>query len=181
VSGDTNLSILDKIRVVLQGRQQGGDQQAATVQDIRLTPDRDVSIWSKTVGHDGTRERIVTLDANGILRLRPYEAQHPIDGVVLTATLATIYTSADAESRVWVEVVNTLNAAATCQVTRHVNAASAGFSLLPSGTPVPQGVGIRIGPFDLLDTGFIRGSSSPGNSCTMHLTIDRYNATGDTP
>jgi hypothetical protein len=104
-----------------------------------------------------------------------------LDGVLMPGGLTSFYTSTDAESRVWVEVVNTLGASATCNVTRFVNSGSSGFEVLPSGTPVREGVGIRVGPYDLSDTGSIRGSSNPPNSCTIHLTIDRFNATGDTP
>ena len=178
MSGEETRSITGLIRILLQGKQ----RNAENPQDVRISGDRELVILSKLAGNDGARgERVITLDPNGIIRFRPYESLHPIDGVVLTSALATIYTSTDAESRVFVDVVNTLGAAATCRVRRFVNSGSGGFDILAAGTPVPQGVGIRVGPFDLLDTGFIRGSSSPGNSCTMHLTIDRYNATGDTP
>lgn len=148
---------------------------------VRLEPDRALSIFAQLAALGDGRKRIIVADPNGILRVRPYEAQHPIDGAALPGSLTTMYTEADAESRLCVEVVNVSGASATCAVKRYVNSGSGGFDILAAGTPVPQGVGIRIGPYDLLDTGTIRGSSSPANSCTMHLTIDRYNSVGDTP
>jgi hypothetical protein len=134
---------------------------------VKLEPDRSLSIFSQLAALSDGRRRIIVADSTGLLRIRPYEAQHPLDGVLMPGGLTSFYTSTDAESRVWVEVVNTLGASATCNVTRFVNSGSSGFEVLPSGTPVREGVGIR--------------SSSPPNSCTIHLTIDRFNATGDTP
>ena len=166
------------ISLALGGKVDEGDQSPKVV---RLEPDRSLSIFAQLAALGDGRKRVIIADANGILRVRPYEAQHPVDGALLPSALTTIYTEADAESRLCVEIVNVSGASATCAVKRYVNSGSSGFDIIAAGTPVPQGVGIRLGPYDLLDTGTIRGSSSPANSCTMHLTIDRYNTTGDTP
>ena len=172
------LIVNEFIKFLLAGKVDEGDQKSKAV---RLEPDRSLSIFSQLVALGDGRKRIIVADDNGILRIRPYEAQHPIDGAPLPGGLTTMYTEADAESRLAIEIVNISGASATCQVQRFVNGASGGFDILGAGTPVPQGVGIRLGPYDLLDTGFIQGSSNPANSCTMHLTIDRYNTVGDTP
>jgi len=149
---------------------------------VKLQPDRALTIFSQLAALSDGRQRIIVADANGILRVRPYEAQHPVDGVLMPLALTTIYTEADGESRFVVEVVNNSGAAATCQVRRFVNSGSAGFDILGAGSPVPTvGPGIRLGPYDLLDTGKVTAASSPANSCTIHLTIDRFNASGDTP
>ena len=64
MSGETNVSILGRIKMVLQGRQIGGDQEAENEQDVLLTGDRSLSLWAKIVGHDGTRERIVKVESS---------------------------------------------------------------------------------------------------------------------
>ena len=62
MSGESNVTILGFIRTVLQGRQRGGDQEAAEPRDVLLTPDRDLSVFGKLIGNDGTRDRIVKVE-----------------------------------------------------------------------------------------------------------------------
>lgn len=63
MSGEQNVSISNRvINFVLRGRQRGGDQEAADAQDVLITPDRSLSLWSKLIGHDGTSERIVKVE-----------------------------------------------------------------------------------------------------------------------
>ena len=64
MSGETNVSILDAIRTILQGRPRGGDQEAADPQDVLLRPDRELPIWAKFIGSDGTSERIVKVESS---------------------------------------------------------------------------------------------------------------------
>lgn len=181
MSGEQNVSILGLIRMVLQGKQRGGDQESEQTQDVALTPDRALEIWAQLVGTDGIRSRIVDLDAQGLLRIRPYEPLFPTSGVLLPIGLTTMYTSTAVKSRVWLDVANSLGAAATCQVVRNFDGASGNFDLLPVGTPIATGAPGRWGPFDLDAGGIISASSSPALSCTINLTIDRFNTTGDTP
>jgi hypothetical protein len=62
VSGPSETSIIGRIKIALQGRQRGGDQESAEPEDILLNADRELSLWSKLVGHDGTSERIVKVE-----------------------------------------------------------------------------------------------------------------------
>ncbi len=164
------------VKFVLAGQVKEGEKPKM----VKFEPDRSLSVFSQLAALQDGKRRIVQADDNGLLRIRPYEPQHPLEAVALIATPTTIYTATDAEARVLVEVVNTTSASATCAVKRYVNSGSTGFEVLPSGTPVPQGVGVRVGPYDLSDTGYITASCTPASACTIHLTIDQFNATGDT-
>ena len=62
MSGEKNVSILGVIKMVLQGKQRGGDQEAVDPQDVLITPDRSLSLHNKLIGHDGTSERIVKVE-----------------------------------------------------------------------------------------------------------------------
>lgn len=59
MSGELNVSILEKVRMVLQGRQRGGDQEAEKTQDVLLDGDRSLSLRARMFGNDGTRDRII--------------------------------------------------------------------------------------------------------------------------
>jgi len=166
------------VQFLLAGKVKEGDQKP---KPVKLEPDRSLSVFSQLAALQDGKRRIIQADPNGLLRIRPYEPQHPLEAVVLTVGAQTIYTATDAEARVWAEVVNTTSSSATCTVKRYVNSGSTGFEVLPAGTPVPQGVGVRVGPYDLLDTGYITAACSPASACNIHLTIDQFATAGDTP
>lgn len=181
MSGEQNVSVINEfIRLVLQGQQYGGDQEAERPQDVGLTEDRELKIHSPLIIFDGTRNRVALGDASRILRTRPYEPLFPVEPVLLTGTLQTCYTATGVRAEVWVEITNSANSSgATVRVTRKTSVDE--YDWYPSSTPSPIGVPIRTG-FMVLEAGDeIRGSCSPANACTIHVHVHRYNETGDTP
>lgn len=160
---------------------QGVDAQGVE-QSVAVHTDRSLKVYTPLIAFDGERNRVILADAQAMLRMRPYEALLPVESLLMPGSLAAVYTSTSRRSRVRVDVTNSANnAAATCQVMRKFDSGSGGFAICAGGTPVPTGVPIRLGFWDLDPGGSIEGSSNPPNSCTLHITVDRYNETGDTP
>lgn len=119
---------------------------------------------------------IVALDAdrrlmvNALLEGSGEEQLDPTDGGVMTAALVAYYT-ATKKARVYLEVVNSGGVeTATCRVIYRVNSAATERDALPPATPVPLGVGIRVGPYQLSPGGTIEGLCSPAGSVT--ITVD---------
>lgn len=179
--GETNISVINRfIRLVLQGQQYGGDEEAENPQDVGLTEDRELKIHSPLIIFDGTRNRVALGDASRILRTRPYEPLFPVEPVVLTTTLQDCYTATGVRAEVWCEVSNSgLQDGATVRVAKQTSTDT--YDWYPSDTPVLHGVPIRTG-FMVLEAGDkIRASCSPHNACTIFVHVHRYNETGDTP
>ena len=166
------------VKMALAGLIKRDDQSPSIV---RLQPDRSLSVWSQTVALGGGRQRIVVADGNGLLRTRPYEPIHPVGGIgpmPAGPSSTTFYTSTGVKSRVFSEFVNSTAAAATYTCTKTNSAVAAQVAL---ATPCPQGVGIRVGPYDLEAGGTIEGFSTPANSVHIHVIVDQYGDPGDTP
>jgi hypothetical protein len=150
--------------------------------DVLIRPDRSLSVWSQMVGRNSKGQRIVELDPSDILRMRLYEPLFPITSILMPGALTAAYTSTGVRSTVRIDMVNTIgDPTATCHVVRDVDGVTGDFDITNSATPVPDGVGIRLGHFDLDAGGTISGSSNPANSCTLTVTVERYSSAGDTP
>jgi hypothetical protein len=167
------------MRMRLEGVDDSGNEESRT---LLMRRDRALVIWSRLVGFNGTREQILASDAQNLLRIKPYEPLLPISPTILTGTLATVYTSTSRRSRIWCDVVNHGNSTtATVNVVQRVAASGDEFNWYPSTTPVPIGVPIRTGFIHLESGDLLRASCSPASTVTIHVHVDRYNATGDTP
>ena len=167
------------VKWILQGRAEDSD----VPKDVLIRKDRSLVVWGRLVGRSGARgERLVALDPNDLLRVRPFEPIFPVDSILMPTVPAVGFTSTAARSRVRVDVVNTSGSEiATFQVFRNFDGASGSRGLVGPATPAKEGVGVRVGFFDLDPGGTISGSSSPPNSCTLHITVERYSPTGDVP
>lgn len=167
------------VRMTLEGVDDTGNE---VPRSVLIRKDRALVIWSRMVAFNGNREQVIRADAQSLLRMRPYEPILPVRPVVLSGTLATIYTSTAARSEVWCDVVNHGNStSATCRVTHQVASPVGEFDWYPSVTPVPLGVPIRTGYIQLESGDAIRASCSPSSTVTIHVHVQRYNPTGDTP
>lgn len=176
------VSLNQFVKMVLQGTI--NEDKRGSTRDVLIRPDRSLVLWSRLVGHDAAsdRERVALLDAAAMLRMRPYEPIFPVTPRLMPSSLATAFTSTAARTEVWLDVANSANSAsATCHVTHLVAASGDEFDWYPSATPVRTGVPIRTGFIQLESGDSIRVSSSPGDSCTVHVHVHRYNPTGDTP
>lgn len=152
MSGEQNTSILNRIiGFLMLGRQAAAD---AEPQPVLLTEDRELAIAARLIG-GSTRV------------IEPTEPQ------VLTGVSTNYYTASDL-TEVTIEVVNSLNFdGATVLVTYSLNGVLVEKVALPSTTPVPIGVGVRVGPYYLLAGGTVQASCSPPLSVTIHIIPQR--------
>ena len=167
------------VRMTLEAVDDSGNEKPRTV---LMRRDRALVIWSRMVGFNGTREQVVRSDASNLLRTREYEPIFPVTPRILTGSLATFFTSTGIRSEVWLDVVNHANnTASVVRVTHIVAASGTEFDWYPSSTIVPIGVPIRTGFIQLESGDSMRASCSPASTVTVHVHVNRYNATGDTP
>lgn len=166
------------LKMTLQGMDDTGNEKP---RELLIRRDRALVIWSRLIAFNGTREQVIISDAQNMLRNRPYETIYPVTPLLMPGTLTTAFTATGVRARINVDVCNSSAVAtATCRIQHNVSGGGS-FDWYPIGTPVPLGVPIRTGFKDLAPGDSITVSSSPANSCTAHVFVDRYNQTGDTP
>ena len=171
--GAEERTILNFVQMLMQGIDLNDNQKS-----VLLQADRSLAVWSKLVGTDGTRERIVQVSPDGHIRVRPYEPILPVEGITLTGVTTTVHTSTASRQRCYIELVNN-DGIATNTATVTIQNLTTGLAVCVA-TEIPPGIGTRLGHYDLDAGWFIEGLSSPANSVDIHVIVDRYNETGDT-
>jgi hypothetical protein len=176
---EERIALNEFVKMTLQGVD---DSSNLVARELLIRRDRALVIWSRLVGFNGTREQVIASDAQNLLRTRPYEPIFPVEPTILTGTLATVFTSTGARTRVHCDVANHANTnSVTVRVQHFVSASGQTYDWYPGSTPVLIGVAIRTGFKDLAPGDTLRASCSPSSTVTIHPIVDRYNSTGDTP
>lgn len=144
-----------------------GIDQNQVDQTLRIREDGSVGAWV------GLR------DENQILWIRLYETLEPQDGVVVGVAPVAVFTATAMRARLHIDVVNNQAATqATIRLRRNYDGSSTETNLCTPDTPIPVGVGFRIGTFDLAPSGYIEAESNTANGAVVYVTVDAYDPVG---